>query len=162
MNFVVNGNAFLIPALIMIGLMLFLLIVFNHSVFSFRLGAVKLNEKAAQYAGINKDFLRMISFVISGSIAGIMGVIYYISRSRHLVFLRDSLPVEGFDVIAVALLGQNNIFGIFVSSFLISVIRSGSLVGEGLSNPVTPSISQLIVGIIIYVSAFGLYAQNKG
>ncbi|MGJ3239208.1 MAG: ABC transporter permease [Anaerolineae bacterium] len=72
----------------------------------FELRTVGLNQKAAQYAGMNVPFNVVIAMALSGGLAGLAGAIE-ISGNAHVMF-----PLlfanYGFDAIAVALLARTN------------------------------------------------------
>ncbi|MEO1287869.1 MAG: ABC transporter permease [Chloroflexota bacterium] len=72
----------------------------------FELRTVGLNQRAAQYAGMNVPFNVILAMALSGGLAGLAGAIE-ISGNAHVMF-----PLlfanYGFDAIAVALLARTN------------------------------------------------------
>ncbi len=62
------------------------------------------------------------------------------------------LPSQGFDGIAVALLGASNPLGVFFSSLFFGILQSG----KGFMNAMTkvpPEIADTIIAVIIYFTA---------
>ncbi len=88
-----------------------------------------LAPKAAEYAGINLQRKIVLAMVISGALAGLAATHYVLGGGIDEYRLKQNLPADGagFDGIAVALMGQNTPVGIFLSSLLFGVLRTGSL-----------------------------------
>lgn len=95
-----------------IGFMLMLLAIWltdwflERTTAGFELRTVGLNQKAANYAGMNVSFNVILAMALSGGLAGLAGAIE-ISGTAHKMF-----PLlfagYGFDAIAVALLARTN------------------------------------------------------
>lgn len=100
-------------------------IFMEKTVRGFELQAVGMNPEASRYAGMSAKKTIIISMLISGGIAGLGGAIHGVGTFRYL-FTQSSLPTQGFDGIAVALLGMGNPFGIFASSLLFGILKQGA------------------------------------
>lgn len=138
--------------LLIAGVLVFLIwFLFKKTTLGYKVRTVGLNPNAAAYAGINNKRYSIISFAISGALAGIMAVIYYIAKNPSISFLSDDLPTVGFDSIAVALVGQINPIGVVGSSFLWGLIKSGGSIGTVLQLP--NATGDIIFGVIIYSAA---------
>lgn len=152
MNFMIDGYKFILPLIIALLLVIFVWFIFKKTTLGYKVKTVGLNPFAADYAGISRKKYAFTAFVISGALAGVMGVIYYLGMNPSLNFASDDLPTIGFDGISVALVGQINAFGIVGAALLWGVIKSGGPIGSvGLSIP--PSLSDVIFGVIIYSAA---------
>ena len=115
----------------------------------YELKAVGYSRSAAKYAGIKVGRSMVLSMTISGALAGLAGVTYYLV-----------LISTGFDAIAVSLLGNNNPFGIVFSTILITLISKGSTYMKSAAG-VDAEIASVITGIILLFSACNAYIKWK-
>ncbi|MDQ7983172.1 MAG: hypothetical protein REH79_03060 [Spiroplasma sp.] len=152
MSLAIDGFKFILPIIIALILVFFVWFIFKKTTLGYKVKTVGLNPFAADYSGISRKKYAFISFVISGALAGMMGVIYYIGMNPSLSFASDDLPTLGFDGISVALVGQVNAFGVVGAALLWGVIKSGGPIGSvGLGIP--NAVSDVIFGVIIYSAA---------
>ncbi len=124
----------------------------------YEIKAVGANPKAAKYAGINVGKNIVLAMVISGALAGLAGVTYYLGYFASIQ--PKVLASTGYDAIAVSLLGNGNPIGILFSSFLISVIDKGSTYMSSTSG-VRQEIASVITGLILLFSACGTFIKYK-
>ena len=115
---------------------------------------VGANPKAAKYAGINVGRNLVVSMALSGALAGLAGVTYFMGY--YGTIQPDTLISTGFDAIAVSLLGNSNPIGIVFSSFLITVIDKGSTYLQSAIG-VRQEIGSLITGLILLFAACGAF-----
>ena len=94
--------------------------------------------------------------VISGALAGIGGGIYYLSGTAQYTLVK-SLLTMGFNGIPVALLGASSPIGIIFAAIFISYIQVG---GEALQPEYAKEIIDIIIAVIIYLSAFSLLVKG--
>ena len=99
-------------------------IVYNKTLFGFKLKVSGLSSKASQYAGFKYKNLIFYTFIISGACAGLAGL-FEVSGPIGLLY-RDISPNYGFTAIIVAFLGRLNPFGIILSSLLIALTYLGA------------------------------------
>lgn len=122
----------------------------------YELKAVGFSRTAAEYAGINVGRCIVLSMTISGALAGLAGVTYYLG---YLGSIQPKVLVStGYDAIAVSLLGSNNPFGIIFSTMLITLISKGSTYMKS-SAGVDAEIASVITGIILLFSACNAYIK---
>lgn len=136
--------------------------LFSKMKLGFELRAIGGNPVAAKYAGINVGRNTVLVMAISGALAGLAGVTYYLGYFGSIQ--PDVLISTGFDAIAVCILGNSNPIGIVFSSLLISVIDKGSTYLQS-SIGVRQEIGALITGLILLFSACGAfisYLVNQG
>lgn len=123
--------------------------------------AVGLSKTAARYAGINVGKSIVLSMTISGLLAGLAGVTYYLG---YVSSIQPKVLVStGYDAIAVSLLGSNNPFGIVASTMLISLIDKGSAYMKSQAG-VESEIAAVITGVILIFSTCShvlRYAMDK-
>lgn len=124
----------------------------------YEIKAVGANPKAAKYAGINVGGNIVLAMVISGALAGLAGVTYYLGYFSSIQ--PKVLASTGYDAIAVSLLGSGNPIGIIFSSFLISVIDKGSTYMSSAAG-VRQEIASVITGLILLFSACGTFIKYK-
>ena len=110
------------------------------------------------YAGIKVGRSMVLSMTISGALAGLAGVTYYLG---YVGSIQPKVLIStGFDAIAVSLLGNNNPFGIVFSTMLITLISKGSTYMKSAAG-VDAEIASVITGIILLFSACNAYIKWK-
>ena len=124
----------------------------------YELRVVGLNRKAAGYAGIKVGKNIVLAMTISGALAGLAGVTYYMGYQATIQ--PKVLSDLGFDSIAVSLLGNSNPIGILFASLLITIISKGSNYMSSMVS-VPQEISQVITGLILLFSACGAYIRYR-
>ena len=124
----------------------------------YEMKVVGLNKRAAGYAGINVGKNVVLAMTISGALAGIAGVAYYMGYQASIQ--PKVLTSVGFDSIAVSLLGNSNPVGILFSSLLITIISKGSNYMSSSIN-VPQEIAQVLTGLILLFSACGAYIRHR-
>ena len=131
-------------------------IILEKMTFGYELKACGFNKDASIYAGINAKRNIVLSMVISGALAGIGGGIYYLSGTAQYTLVKSLLSM-GFNGIPVALLGASSPIGIIFAAIFISYIQVG---GEALQPEYAKEIIDIIIAVIIYLSAFSLLVKN--
>ncbi|MFV0491126.1 MAG: ABC transporter permease [Pseudorhodobacter sp.] len=81
------------------------------------------SEKAAIYAGINPVRIIMAAMLISGALAGMMGVNTVMGEAQRL--LLNSVEGAGFIGIAVALMGRSHPIGVLLAAILFGFLYQG-------------------------------------
>ncbi|RYG92772.1 ABC transporter permease [Loktanella sp. IMCC34160] len=81
------------------------------------------SEPAAKYAGINPTKIIVVSMLISGGLAGMMAVNNVLGEAERLVL--NAVEGAGFIGIAVALMGRNHPFGVFLAAILFGFLYQG-------------------------------------
>ncbi len=116
----------------------------------FELKAVGFNRHASKYAGIkvSRDFI--VSMMISGALAGLAGVTYYIGYSTSIS--SGALPSQGYDGIAIALLGANNPFGVAIAALFFAFLYAGVGFMSAMAQ-IPQELSSVIIAVIIYFAA---------
>ena len=130
----------------------------DKTVVGFEIKAVGSNRNAAKYSGINVGRNTVLAMIISGGLAGLAGVTYYLGYFSSIQ--PKVLSSIGFDSIAVALLGNSHPIGIIFSSFLVSIIDQGSTYMSSQAG-IRQEIASVIVGLILLFSACGAYVKHK-
>ena len=155
-----NVNLGIIFAII-IGVILY--IVLQKTTFGYELKATGFNKHASEYAGMKGKTNIIITMAIAGGLAGLGGAFAILAPSAILGSSMTYEPINiiaanGFNGIAVALLGNSHPIGIIFSAVFISHIQRGgtlaSLVGY------KPEIIDLVIAVIIYFSAFAMIMNS--
>src|SRR5690625_198570 len=99
---------------------------------------------------------------IAGAFAGLTATHYVLGGALDEYALRQSLPTnDGFDGIAVALLGANNPLGVVLAAFLFGVLKNGGAVLNityaGLTRDVVTMILALVV---LFIAARGFLPER--
>jgi len=81
------------------------------------------SESAAQYAGISPARITIIVMLISGGLAGLMALNNVMGEQERLVL--NAVEGAGFIGIAVALMGRNHPFGVFLAALLFGFLYQG-------------------------------------
>jgi simple sugar transport system permease protein len=124
--------------------------ILDKTTLGFELKAVGSNRFCAEYAGIKVNRNVIISMMIAGGLAGLAGLTYYTGYSRNMQI--GVMPSQGFDGIAVALLGASNPIGVVFSALFFGILQSGKGFMNAMTN-VPPEIADTIIAVIIYFTA---------
>src|SRR5690625_522413 len=121
------------------------------------LRAVGVAPKAAEYGGANIRLNTVMTMVISGAFAGLTASHYVLGGALEDYSLRQSLPVnDGFDGIAVALLGANTPLGVVLSAFLFGVLKNGgSALNVAFSALTRDVVSMILALVVLFIAARG-------
>lgn len=147
-------NLGLFIALIVVIIIAFII---DRTTLGYELKAVGFNRHAAEYAGIKVNRSIVTSMLISGGLAGLGGVVQYTGNASNIQI--GILPSQGFDGIAVALLGANSPWGVLAAAIFFGLLYSG----RGFMNAMTeipPEIADSIIAVIIYFAATSVLIER--
>jgi ABC-type uncharacterized transport system permease subunit len=121
-------------------------VLLNRSKFGFNLRATGTSASAAVASGIDVRRMVVVSLMISGAVAGLIGLplLFGSSHSYGTTFQGGI----GFAGIAVALLGRNNPLGIAFGALLFSYLTEQSNLLE-IEASVSPDIVAITQGVIV-------------
>ncbi len=159
-NVLIAGQKFDIPLAVIIAALCvaFVWFLFEKTRIGYELKAVGYSRKAAKYAGIKVGKCMVLSMTISGALAGLAGVSYYLG---YMASIQPKVLINtGFDAIAVSLLGNSSPIGIVFSTMLISMMGKGSTYVKSAAG-VDAEIASVITGIILLFSACNGYISWK-
>lgn len=148
----INSSIFIAAAAII--LIQYLL---SRTTLGFGLKAVGANKSCAEYAGISVNRSIVLSMTISGALAGLAGLSYYTGYSLNMQI--GVMPSQGFDGIAVALLGASTPVGVLLAAIFFGILQSG----KGFMNAMTsvpPEIADTIISVIIYFTATSILFEK--
>ncbi len=135
-------------------------VIITKTVLGYEMKACGYNKDAAEYAGIKSKRMIVFSMAFAGALAGGGAALYYLSGNTEFFWSTyQSLPTEGFNGIPIALLASNNPIAVIFTGSFMSVL---SVAGQQLKNLTAYNeyITNIIIGIIVYLSAFSLVIKN--
>lgn len=124
--------------------------ILNKTILGYELKAVGFNRFGAEYAGMKVNRNIVISMMIAGALSGLAGVVQYAGNASIMQI--GVMPSQGFDGIAVSLLGANSPIGVLFSALFFGILY----VGKGFMNAavkVPPELADTIIATIIYFAA---------
>ncbi|MFN3218961.1 MAG: ABC transporter permease [Acidimicrobiales bacterium] len=128
---------------VLVGVVMY--VIFNRTRFGYDLRASGMNASAARASGVDPDRMVMRTMLMSGAIAGLVGIPQLLGEFFEF---RDTFPSNlGFDGIAVALLGRNSPVGIAFAALLWGFLEVSSAVLnlEG----IPPEIVRIMQGTVL-------------
>src|ERR1700694_3942475 len=117
----------------------------------YEIRATGANPTAAEYGGISIRKQIILAMAISGGLAGMVGINEVLGyRYRYY----DGFSANyGFVGIAVALLGRNHPFGVFLSAILFAILLRGGIFVDAFTMHVSKDIVDMLQGIVIILVA---------
>ena len=114
--------------------------------------AVGYNPHAAEYGGINVRKTIVITMLISGGLAGLVGVDFVMGYKHY--FEEGFSSGLGFLGIAVALLGRNHPLGVVLAAFLLGTLSYGEIA-------LTEAVPKEIIGILQAIIIIMVVTNSK-
>lgn len=136
-------NGMFIVALLVL---LFFWILVWKTKFGFRLRASGANGGAARVTGVNPKRMIVIAMLISGALAGLVGMRSLLGDVH--AYQNGLAEQQGFNGIAVALLGRNHPVGILFSGLLFGFLSAAS--GQLQLEDIPKEIVTIMQGIIVF------------
>jgi len=126
-------------------------VLLNRTVFGFELRASGRSLRAATMSGVNARRMILVTMVLSGAVAGLVGLPQLLGETHH--YGLDFPAGFGLTGLAIALLGRNHPVGIAIGALLWAAMeRSGQILDlEGVSTEIV-TIMQAVIVIAIIVA----------
>lgn len=124
-----------------------------HTSKGFQLRAVGLNMTAAQFNGFAVKKYILMSFIVSGAIAGLGGSAELMGTQYRLI--NGFAAGYGFDGVAMALIGQLHPLATILVAVFFGVLRVGSTTMQAATG-VPTSVSDIIQALVIVFTVAGL------
>jgi len=137
-------------------------VILWRTTWGYELRAVGLSPKAAEYGGANLSGSVIWAMALSGAFAGLTASHYVLGGALEDYSLRQSLPTsDGFDGIAVALLGQNTPLGVVLSAFLFGVLKNGGSALNITFTDLTRDVVNMILALVVlFIAAKGFLPER--
>ncbi len=123
--------------------------VLKKTKLGYEIRAVGFNPTSSECGGISVSKNIVYAMAISGAMAGLTGV-NQVMGDKH-VFLYELFEGQGFNGIAVALIGKNDPFGVVLAAILFGVLEFGGFSASVLTGNKVPREIILILKAIILV-----------
>jgi ABC-type uncharacterized transport system permease subunit len=148
--------------LISLGAAALMYVILWRTNWGFELRAVGLAPKAAEYGGANLPRNIVWTMALSGAFAGLTACHYVLGGALEDFALRQSLPTsDGFDGIAVALLGQNTPLGVVLAAFLFGVLKNGGSVLNITFPELTRDVVNMVLALVVlFIAARGFLPER--
>jgi len=131
-------------------------VLLNKTRFGFDLRASGSSEPAAVASGVDVKRMIVISMLLSGAVAALVGLPQMFSDSHN--YGSSFQTGLGFTGIAVALLGRNHPVGVILSSLLFGALLRGGLFVDIFTANVSKDLVQVLQAIIIlFVAAEAMF-----
>lgn len=152
-----NGSFISLGIFLAIAVVLVVAFILNRTVLGYELKAVGFNRHAAEYAGMPVNRNIALSMIISGALAGLAGLTFYTGYGGNMQV--GSMPSQGYDGIAVALLGANSPWGVAAAAVFFGILQSGKGFMSAMTS-VPPDIADTIIATIIYFAATSVLIER--
>lgn len=106
-------------------------IMMRYTTFGHRIRMVGLNREAARHAGVHVNRVYLLTFIISGALAGLAGGAEILGYRYQLI--TGFAPSTGYDAIAVALLGALNPLGVGLAAVFFGALANGATAMEAIA-----------------------------
>lgn len=148
---IVGGTRIHAGFLIALVLAVLVYIFMNRTTAGYKVRVTGTNAKFAKYSGIHVAKVILLVHVIAGAIAGCGGIVECLGL--HKRFEWTALPGYGFDGAMIAMLANNNPFGVIGAAFFVAWLRVGADLVNRFADVPTEMISILQSMIILLISA---------
>lgn len=147
---------------IAIGAAVFMQLFLWRTKWGYELRAVGVSPKAAEYGGASIARNTVLAMAISGAYAGLTATHYVLGGALDEFALRQALPTsDGFDGIAVALLGGNNPVGVVLSAFLFGVLKNGgSTLNIAFTDLTRDVVNMILALVVLFIAARGFLPER--
>jgi simple sugar transport system permease protein len=143
----IEGTRLHLGALIALVVVAVTSVVLARTIVGFEIKVVGAAPRAARFAGFDADRLVILTFMISGGLAGLAGIIEVAGPVGHLQ--PGFSPGYGFTAIIVAFLGRLNPVGIAIAALFLALTFIGGEQAQ-ISIKVPLDLTQVFQGILLF------------
>jgi ribose transport system permease protein len=148
------------PVILMAILAVVVSIMLNRTTFGRHIYAVGSNAEAARLSGVQVARVKLVTYVISGALAGLAGCVL---MSRLVTAQPNEGVMYELDAIASAVIGGTSLIGgigtisgTAIGAFVIGILRNGLNM-----NGVSSFIQQIIIGLVILLTVWIDQMRNR-
>ncbi|HEY4075013.1 MAG TPA: ABC transporter permease [Herbaspirillum sp.] len=148
------------PVILMAILAVVVSIMLNRTTFGRHIYAVGSNTEAARLSGVQVARVKLVTYVISGALAGLAGCVL---MSRLVTAQPNEGVMYELDAIASAVIGGTSLIGgigtisgTAIGAFVIGILRNGLNM-----NGVSSFIQQIIIGLVILLTVWIDQMRNR-
>jgi simple sugar transport system permease protein len=143
----VDGTRLHLGALIALVVVAVAAVLLGRTIKGFEIKVVGAAPRAARFAGFSADRLVILTFLISGALAGLAGIIEVAGPVGHLQ--PNFSPGYGFTAIIVAFLGRLNPVGILIAGLFLALTFIGGEQAQ-ISIKVPLDLTKVFQGILLF------------
>jgi general nucleoside transport system permease protein len=143
----VEGSRLHLGAVIALIVVAIATVLLGRTIKGFEIRVVGAAPRAARFAGFNADRLVLLTFAISGALAGLAGIIEVAGPVGHLQ--PNFSPGYGFTAIIVAFLGRLNPVGILIAGLFLALTFIGGEQAQ-ISIKVPLDLTKVFQGILLF------------
>lgn len=148
----INLGIFIAMAAVMV-----VAVILKDTVLGYQLKAVGFNRYSAEYSGISVNGNIVLAMMIAGGLSGLGGLALYTGYASSMQI--GVMPTQGFDGIAVALLGATSPYGVVGAALFFGIMQSGKGFMSAMTD-IPPEIGDTIIACIIYFAATSVMIRN--
>ncbi|WP_084277114.1 ABC transporter permease [Ureaplasma canigenitalium] len=153
LSHLVPKYTYLFNLLIFVSLALLVFIILQFTVFGKKILSVGRSASASKYAGYKTKAISLLTFAISGMLAGALAMVTYTGTTTNAINIpqtSDVLPLEGFDGIAIGLISQSHPLASIPVSFLVGMFQQSTQVLGGI---IPKEVSGIIISFVMLGAA---------
>jgi len=143
----IEGSRLHLGALIALVVVVLAAVMLGRTIKGFEIRVVGAAPKAARFAGFNAQQLTVLTFVISGALAGLAGIIEVAGPVGHLQ--PGISPGYGFTAIIVAFLGRLNPLGILIAGLFLALTFIGGEQAQ-IAMKIPLDVTKVFQGILLF------------
>jgi ABC-type uncharacterized transport system permease subunit len=143
----IEGSRLHLGAIIALLVVVAVTVLLGRTLKGFEIKLVGAAPRAARFAGFNDKTLLVVTFLISGALAGLAGIIEVSATVNHLQ--PGISPGYGFTAIIVAFLGRLHPIGILIASLFLALTFIGGESAQ-ISLKVPLDLSKVFQGILLF------------
>src|SRR5260221_6497930 len=147
MPILVEGSRLHAGAIVAVIVVLIAAVMLGRTIMGFEIKLVGAAPKAARFAGFNSDRVVIFTFLASGALAGMAGIIEVAGPIGHLQ--PGISPGYGFTAIIVAFLGRLNPIGILIAGLFLALTFIGGEQAQ-ISMKIPLDVTQDFQGILLF------------
>jgi len=122
-----------------------------RTTWGFELRTAGANPHASKYGGMNVAKTYVLAMFLSGSLAGLAGVVQGLGITHNIALGFQS--GYGFDSIALALLGKSHPVGVLGASILFGILRAGAARMQSVAGVPTEIVQIIQSLVIVFIAA---------
>ena len=143
----IEGTRLHLGALIAVAVVAVTSVILGRTIMGFEIKVVGAAPRAARFAGFDADKLVILTFMISGGLAGLAGIIEVAGPVGHLQ--PGFSPGYGFTAIIVVFLGRLNPVGIMIAALFLALTFIGGEQAQ-ISIKVPLDLTKVFQGILLF------------
>jgi simple sugar transport system permease protein len=143
----ISGSRLHLGAIIALLVVIGVTIVIGRTLRGFEITLVGAAPRAARFAGFSAPAVTLVTFIISGALAGLAGIVEVSATVNHLQ--PNISPGYGFTAIIVAFLGRLHPIGILIAALFLALTFIGGESAQ-ISLKVPLDLTKVFQGILLF------------